>query len=141
LTITQGDKKVWIRVVDRKTGQGWDVSPDWLKQHLGICNLGDAVAHLMELDYLDLSSRIKELEQVILDSMRHLRTATLKLHFKVKGEIDTRELNKFIENRGLRLERRATRDAFESMVADGTLQFKSQGKGHPRLWSLKEAEQ
>ena len=131
--IKQGEKEVWIHVKDTKTGQYWDVSPDWLKQHLGVCILNDTTEYLQK--------QIDELETTIINNMLPLFQASLKLHFKAKGQIDTRELNKILARRELRLERKALHVAFNLMVEDGTLQFESQGKGHPRIWSLKETKQ
>lgn len=135
--IKKGDPQVWITVLDKKTGQTWNVNPDWLKQHLGFCALERQLGgHNRRLDML--IERIFELEKTLINHKMPLARNYLADLFHRKGEINTRQLNIFIAQSGSRLDRKTVQTAFNQMVADGTLQFKSQGKGHPRLWFLKE---
>lgn len=132
-----GDKNMWIRVVDRQTGQRWDVNAEWLKQHLGICLIDAHIeGHDSRLDFL--INRVMELEKALINHKLPLARSYLADLFHKKGQINTRQLNSWMAREEARLDRASLRLAFESMVADGTLQFKKQGIGHPRLWFLKE---
>lgn len=125
-----GDKQLWIKIVDRTNNQSWEASPEWLKQHLGICCLKDTTEYLQK--------QIDELKGTVLHWRLPMARAQLTDAFKKSFQLNTREITNIIDSQPSKLDSNIMQVAFNQMVADGTLQFKSQGKGHPRLWFLKE---
>lgn len=114
-------------------GSDYSASMDWLKQQLGVCGLQDLTDDKVRVIW----ERIDDIERVLIEMQLPHAKQVILTTFKERKEINTRQLNVFIDGHSSTLERKALYEAFEHLVAEKTILFMSQGKGHPRLWFLR----